>query len=413
MCPNSKQLSTTKRQSNSSRLAIWNLDKKLHCSVIGTCLTIKELLQFGNKFGIAKKILNDNYQLHGTFVAIAGTRSPKTRLINKHLNKKYRQTILRFRHAHHTKALSALWQEALSSGDIASAFWALITHPMTSDNLLVQVFGEAHMLSHLSGGSIRVDMLKLTKLQHKVPKLEQKLNVQEQKSQQALAKKEIVIQKLNNQLIALQNTQRQFKFTEERLKKAEQQNRARALHPGSERLSKQLIASQTCADRAEKDAQEWKALASTRSERCQLLEAHLTQLVTEKSTVEQTLKNLLSEHSVDSKNNDDRSGDIDLCNRCILFVGGRNRQCAHFRTLVEQLNGRFLHHDGGLEESPQRLTSLVARSDAVLCPLDCISHDAMNRIKRDCKHQGKPLQFLRQSSLATFTHGLHLVATEQ
>jgi len=76
------------------------------------------------------------------------------------------------------------------------------------------------------------------------------------------------------------------------------------------------------------------------------------------------------------------------------------------------MNGRFIHHDGGVEESAQRLSSLVSQSDMVICPLDCVSHNAMHSIKRDCKQQGKSLQFLRQSSLATFTHGLHAIAAQ-
>ena len=98
---------------------------------------------------------------------------------------------------------------------------------------------------------------------------------------------------------------------------------------------------------------------------------------------------------------------VDLAGRSILYVGGRNRLCAHFRTLVEQQNGRFIHHDGGREESPQRLDALLSQVDAVLCPMDCVSHDAVHRIKRDCKRYGKYLMLLSQSSLSAFTKGLH------
>jgi hypothetical protein len=412
MCEKPNQLAPPPYRLSSSRLPIWALDKRFHCSVIGTCLTIKELLQIGKKLRISKAILNDHYQLHGTFVALVDTRSPEARLINKHLNKKYHHAILRFKHARHPEALSVLWQDALSNGEVAAPFWALVTHPKCSDDLLMSAYGQVHMLSHLSGESIRIDMLKLAKLQHKVPELEQSLNTQEQKSRQALAKKETIIQKLNEQLSALQNSERRLKLAEVPLRKNENQNINEGELPrqNNDQLGKQLLASQISFERASKETQEWKVLASERDERCRFLEAHLTQLVTEQSTMEQSLNNLLSINQTTGRSD---NGDIDLCNRCILYVGGRSRQCAHFRTLVEKLNGRFLHHDGGLEENPKRLTSLVAQSDAVLCPLDCVSHDAMSRIKRDCKHQGKSLQILRQSSLATFTHGLHLVATKQ
>ena len=58
------------------------------------------------------------------------------------------------------------------------------------------------------------------------------------------------------------------------------------------------------------------------------------------------------------------------------------------------------------EESGHRLATLLAQADAVLCPLDCISHDAVHRIKQDCKRHGKPLKLLPRASRASFTRGL-------
>lgn len=76
---------------------------------------------------------------------------------------------------------------------------------------------------------------------------------------------------------------------------------------------------------------------------------------------------------------------------------------------MEQNGGQFLHHDGGIGDGHARLASLLPKADAVLCPLDCISHDAMYRIKKFCKHNGKPLALLPRASLSAFTAGLHQV----
>jgi hypothetical protein len=100
----------------------------------------------------------------------------------------------------------------------------------------------------------------------------------------------------------------------------------------------------------------------------------------------------------------------DLCGRRILYVGGRNRQVAHFRALVAQRNGELLHHDGGLSESTTRLAAMIRSADAVLCPVECVSHDACRRVKRLCRRAAKPFVPLRSASLACFVQGLQEVA---
>jgi len=410
MCSNSNSAPNINNPDHerSQRLTIWGLEPRFHCSIVGTCLTINELQKLGKKIGVSKHILRDNYHLHSAFVSIVATNSTESKLINKHLNRKYRETILRFNHARTPEALSALWDESLAIGNIDSAFWALITHPRTSNEFLLQILGKVHMLSHLSGEKVRVDMIELAKLRRALPDLEQKLNTLEKKSQTALRSKDKIIQQLNMEVNKLTCNERQLKQANLKLQEIELQHESNALSFNNEQLAKKLHAGQNQVRRAEKEAQEWKSLASIRVKDYDQLEGQMLQLKSEQKTVEETLQNFLSPACMDGA-----SENIDLCNRCILFVGGRNRQSAHFRAVVEKLNGRFLHHDGGVEESSQRLTALVSQSDAVLCPLDCVSHDAMNRIKRDCKHQGKSLQLLRQSGLATFTHGLHRIAKEQ
>ena len=100
----------------------------------------------------------------------------------------------------------------------------------------------------------------------------------------------------------------------------------------------------------------------------------------------------------------------DLRRRRILYVGGRNRQVAHFGAVVERQNGEFLHHDGGQSENAARLDAMIRAADAVLCPIECVSHDACLRIKRICKRAAKPFVPLRSASLACFVEGLREVA---
>ena len=409
MSTHSNQSRITNSLHSFRRRKLWDLEEQFHCSVIGTCLSLSELRRLGRKMSVSKEILADDYQLHITFVGIIGERSGEARLINKHLDRKYRETIRLFSSTCDPRAVDALWQAALSSGEVASAYWAIVTHPCASEELLFHAFGKVHMLSHLSGASIRVDMQHLVKLRHRLPELELQLKEQQQDAQRALAEKKEIIQELNRRFADLSVNEREFKRIKERVQLLEGGEVINDLRSQVEEYAAQLANTRARAERAETNAKEWKVLALSHGDREMRLEARIAQAVTERDSLEQALERLLAPDCGRCENSDTCQGDHDLCNRCILFVGGRNRQCAHFRALVERRNGQFIHHDGGLEESKHRLATLLVRADVVLCPLDCVSHDAVNRIKRDCKRYGKPLQLLPQSSLAAFTRGLHEV----
>ncbi len=73
---------------------------------------------------------------------------------------------------------------------------------------------------------------------------------------------------------------------------------------------------------------------------------------------------------------------------------------------MERSNGRFVHHDGGLEDSPKRLQAMLAAADAVICPADNVSHGAYYVVKRLCKQYGKPCVLLKNSGLSSFARGL-------
>jgi len=87
---------------------------------------------------------------------------------------------------------------------------------------------------------------------------------------------------------------------------------------------------------------------------------------------------------------------LDLKGRRILYVGGRNRS-AHVRQLIEESNGQYSYHDGGMEESMGRLEKLLLRADAVLFPVKFVSHSAQNKVKSLCRSLDIPYVPLRHS----------------
>jgi hypothetical protein len=93
--------------------------------------------------------------------------------------------------------------------------------------------------------------------------------------------------------------------------------------------------------------------------------------------------------------------DLNLAGLTILYVGGRSRQVAQMRVLVERASGHLIHHDGGLEERGDLLAGLVSRADIAAYPIDCVSHTAALTVKRVCRQAGKPFLPLRSSGIAS------------
>ncbi|NTV97525.1 MAG: DUF2325 domain-containing protein, partial [Thiobacillus sp.] len=99
-----------------------------------------------------------------------------------------------------------------------------------------------------------------------------------------------------------------------------------------------------------------------------------------------------------------------LQGRCVLCVGGRTPLLPQYRQLAERLGVRLIHHDGGREESLSRLPALLASSDAVICPTDCVGHLAYYQLKQHCKQAGKPCVLARSSGVAGFAAALTRLA---
>ncbi len=100
----------------------------------------------------------------------------------------------------------------------------------------------------------------------------------------------------------------------------------------------------------------------------------------------------------------------DLCGKMVLYVGGRSNMVPLYRQLVEERGGRFSHHDGGREDSRQQLPRLLSGADVVLCPVDCVSHDACKQVKRICKRYRKPFVMMRSSGVSALEKQLESVA---
>lgn len=101
-----------------------------------------------------------------------------------------------------------------------------------------------------------------------------------------------------------------------------------------------------------------------------------------------------------------RTNCTNLSEKYILCIGGRGRLYPEYRFLVESLRGNLLIYRGNQKGDTDRLPTLLARSDMVICPVDCVNHETYFAVKYFCKKSGKPCALLDRSDLPTFRKGI-------
>lgn len=388
------------------RKKLWSLDSRFHCPVIDTCFTIEELRRLARKADISVGATMSDYELHHSFVHVAGNAVFAARAIHKWLDRKFGAAIKRFDACRDAGELGSLWDQATGQGEVAGAFWALITHPLVDAGLVQRVYGEVHMLSHLVGHSNRSTQQQLVMLKRRVAELEEAQAWTAEASRLRIRELERRAEALAERTQRVDALERELAATQARLAALENGEALAQLRAEKDALVQKLARVSRRAENAEREAREWMKLALSNA------------------PDPRTAPGLLpvSPGNVPAASSGEpcppqcaaiEAGDCpgpDLCGRRILYVGGRNRQVAHFRDLVARRNGELLHHDGGLSESPARLAALVQRADAVLCPVDCVSHNACLQVKHICKRAAKRFVLLRSASLAGFVEALREVA---
>ena len=149
------------KQSTKQQHKLWESRPDLHCSILGTCLSYADPLKIGRKAGFVPSETATEYDVHNYFGHRAEEPDRLARLMHKALDGKYRAAIHASQQAQCAADLEEFWSDALARGHIPGPYWALVTHPLTTEALLVRAFGEVHMLSYLTGAANRAELRRL------------------------------------------------------------------------------------------------------------------------------------------------------------------------------------------------------------------------------------------------------------
>lgn len=370
----------------SRRFKLWELGHRYHCPVIGVCFKLGEIRELVLKVMTFPKRPTD-YEVHCTAASECNVRSPLSSLLQKTLEKKFALAVLQCKQLKTTEELAEKWREAIAGDNVPAMFWAVLTHPASTEEFRVRVYGDIHMLQHQIGAGVRREQQAWSRLQEENAMLARELSRMQQRVTESCNRYIEQIADLKAQLDSTRAECVQHQTLAERYAAERDSLREQTADAGE---SMRLMYRLQLAEGAYVALQERHAVLeadySSAKEDMRRLEAELAQLIATRSP-------------------EDASAEADqqhLHGRTVLCVGGRIDAIPHFRSLVQLRGGAFVHHDGGREENIGRLESVISAADAVICQTGCISHNAYWRVKEQCKRTGKPCTFVGNPSLSSF-----------
>jgi hypothetical protein len=376
-------------RTGSRRRRLWQLDVPAHCPVIGVCIPLAVLRRVVTN-GVANAAASDDdYRIHCLAIGACKQRTPVSESLHKELERRYAASVRQAASAKCATQLAAWWRSACDDERMPGALWATLTHPRCDSSLEEQVLAEVHMLQHQRGAAQRVDRARFDALQQEHAALHRQA--------QGLI-------------------QRNQSLTAEMARQAELA-RAQAMQLRADLIGRDTAIAALRDELASLQAQV-PALKSGADllRRADLLAARVADLEQALLVARRQLDVERPERDAAPSMNPVRNADVEvvaaecvpptLDDRAVLCVGGRPASVPLYRHIVERHGGRFLHHDGGDEESARKLEATLSAADAVICQTGCISHGAYWRVKDHCKRHGKPCVFVDKPGSAGLKRAL-------
>lgn len=371
----------------SRRRRLWEFENHAFCPVIGVCLPMGALRRLVNKV-LGGQAMAQDYALHCGVITECKQRSPLSKAVQRELDLRFVRPLRQAALCKTTEALAAWWKEQADL-ELGGALWATLTHARCTLELENQVLAEVHMMQHQVGVARRVDVLRFEALLDENTTLTRELALAQQRctrlaeeQARALGEQQVQVMQLRAQLIARQSLVVALQDEVHTLETAAPDLRSRV---ELARVSQQQTEKIHALERALLLAQQDK---ERRTRQLELQSAALSRPESPSPA---------SPASAVAPRLDDRS---------VLCVGGRPASVPLYRHIVEGTGGRFLHHDGGDEESVARLDATLAAADLVICQTGCISHNAYWRVKDYCKRTGKQCVFVENPGTACLKRAL-------
>lgn len=388
------------------RSKIWELKEANHCPIVGTCLSMEELVRFAQRYHFNAS-LNDAFSLHIEVIDHIATRNSVSEAIQKHLDLKYQISLARFKSAKTDAEVLNLWEKCFAHGDIADALWAALTHKQVSNETRGKIYGDIHMHSHQMGAGQAINTRRLTQLEKDYAELEVVMEIQKQRHVHVETKLRRRLQEILAEMAHLRQAQKDMKVLQARLEAIES---GRAITEMEQRLMKLAVANEQLQSSVKQAAFLEQALQVANGKIAELTHERNV-LTAERDSLEILLQSMNARNVTCNPSQFHNTSQIKDC--CVICVGGRVTQFHKYRLLAMQLGIYLIHHDGGQNDAFSRLPEMINRADAAICPTDCVSHAAYYRLKRLCKRNGKPCLLFKGNGISSFASVLTQISSGQ
>lgn len=385
---------------SSRRRRLWELDGHAHCPVVGVCMPIAALRRIVDKV-LGGRALADDYELHCGAVADCKGRTRLAEALQRELDRRYMGPLRQVAKLKTTEALADWWDEALKGHDIAGALWATLSHPRCAPVFEHRVLGQVHMLQHQAGMAARIDLRRFDALVDENAVLSRDLSTALHRQSRAVDEQarraqtqDDEIARLRTELIAAEQSAARLRGELQELQASVPALKSRVeLASHAEQQAERIASLQVALEASQQEsARQMRRAAALASELQQMRDA----AVPESTAAEPAPESVVPR----------------LADHAVLCVGGRPAAVPVYRHIVERTGARFLHHDGGAEDSSAMLDATMAAADLVICQTGCVSHDAYWRVKDHCRRTGKQCVFVETPSAAGLKRALATLAPQ-
>ena len=392
------------------RRKIWELEDYL-CSIIGTCLSIADLRKLGRRTEMEVDSSLSAYELHVLFVQEVCKPNHDSRLVNKKLDQKFQLAIKQAGRVKSKDDLFDFWRHSKEQNRLAGAYWAILTHPLAPVSLCSKIHGEIHMLSYLvTRRNFRADQ-KIKSRNTKIEVLQEALYLAQSQARQEQVWRDDEIAGLKMELLDKTGLIAVQQISLNHLAEFESGAKYMKLQNNNKQLQNELAEKIEICGTLTSENEIFRRNQQKLRRKLEKIEKEFTAMYQENKAMEHILhKQTTSCPNCDTCACKDCQG-LDLCGCCVLYVGGQHSLVPHYRQVVNDCGGEFIHHDGGKEDQRSRLGTMMSKADVVICPVNYVSHDACLRAKKICKSQAKPFIPMRSAGLSALARGLEQVAT--
>ncbi|WDP92747.1 MAG: DUF2325 domain-containing protein [Desulfobacter sp.] len=391
---------------NSSKfLNMWEIESHFKCPVAGAILSVEKHRDILKKCGYDVSGLK-SYEYHQLIMSQLNDRNPISVKVNNVIRSRAKKWMDMIEGMDETQ-MRRLWDQNLESGQVGPLMYAIVSYEDSNLDLLQDVYGEVHMMAHANMTGIFKVRKDLAGNRDALDREKKKLKIKtgENRDLVKLRKKDTKrISDLETENIRLK---KQVGVLEQRLapETPANANRIKGLEARAAALESEL----------ESELEARALVLTDKNAEIQALRMELARVRNENQTTRREMEAFISAlgdtapppcRQTDSGCRKEACSHYRLCARRIFMIGGITKMKAYYKDIVEKAGGQFEYHDGYIKGAGMDIEARVKRSDLVLCPVNCNSHNACIQVKKLCNQHKTPLKILSSSSLSAVSQAV-------